>query len=101
MREWSIGGDFGLPKRESNNNNDRGRKDIDQSFSRRGSIVDLSPNDIDTFESLIEQRPQAKKNRDVDTADSIRDQLDQEFNVKVDEKSMYNSTSSMRLFRNK
>lgn len=80
LREWSIGGDFGLPTKK---NNDRNRP-----FVRRGS-GDLTDDEIDTISSMVEERAEAKKNRDFATADEIRDELDRAFSVKVDDKSEY------------
>ena len=79
LREWSIGGDFGIPKKNSRNGDN-------DSYQRRGG-GDLSPEDVTEVMDLIDVRAKAKKNRDFNTSDELRDVLDERFAVKVDDKS--------------
>jgi cysteinyl-tRNA synthetase len=77
LREWSIGGEFGLPSKS----NDKNRP-----FARRGG-GDLSDEEVAIVTSLVEERDQAKGKRDFATADEIRDELEARFSVKVDDRS--------------
>ena len=79
LREWSIGGDFGTVKKSTRNDND-------DSYERRGG-GDLSPEQVTEIIDLISVRSKAKKSRDFNTSDEIRDVLDERFGVKVDDKS--------------
>ena len=78
LREWSVGGDFGLPTK---NNRDR-----DRPFVRRGG-GDLTEDEIAEITEMVQARAEAKKMSDFDTADSIRDALEARFSVKVDDRS--------------
>jgi hypothetical protein len=79
-REWSVGGDFGDEQANSAHN---GRK---QGWTRRGG-GDISEAETAVVSSMLEERIQAKKERDFNTADQIRDDLYLNFSVKVDDKS--------------
>ena len=78
LREWSIGGDFGMMKKSRNGNDD--------TYQRRGG-GELSPEEEAEIVDLIAIRAKAKKNRDFNTSDELRDVLDERFAVKVDDKS--------------
>lgn len=67
-KQWSVGGVFG-------------------SYACRGSTGDLTEDDLAAITSMIAERSEAKKNRDYDTADSIRDELRESYAVEVDDKS--------------
>jgi cysteinyl-tRNA synthetase len=75
-REWSVGGDFGEVKRDS----DRDRP------------YDMAPESLDPGEELViiqdlvAQRSKAKKTRDFSTADAIRDELMEDYNVAIDDR---------------
>jgi len=78
MKLWSIGGVFdelGVSGR-----NPRGV------YTRRGG-GDISDEDIAQVEELLKTRYLAKKERDFDTADGIRDDLMRQFNVRLDDRS--------------
>lgn len=76
LRQWSVGGDFGLPTKNKK----------DGQFVRRGG-GDLSEEEVAEISDLVEERARAKKNRDFETADELRDTLEARFFVKVDDKS--------------
>ena len=75
-REWSVGGDFGEAKTDS----DRDRP------------YDMSPHslavgdDLSNIQNLVAQRSKAKKTRDFNSADSIRDELQSVYNVEIDDR---------------
>lgn len=75
LREWSIGGDFGLPS-----------KTRDGPFVRRGG-GELTDDEVEEISEIVEERANAKKNRDFENADELRDLLEARFSVKVDDKS--------------
>ncbi len=77
LREWSIGGNFGATNKSSRN---------DDTYQRRGG-GDLSPEEEAEIIDLVAMRAKAKKNRDFDTSDELREVLDERFAVKVDDKS--------------
>lgn len=75
LREWSIGGDFGLkPKRGEG------------PFVRRGG-GELSVEEEAEIADLVDVRARAKKNRDFQTSDELRDLLESKYSVKVDDQS--------------
>merc|ERR1711865_81202 len=76
LKQWSVGGDFGPdgPK-------PRGV------YERRGG-GDLTDEQLENIKKLLFERSGAKKNRDFDTADYIRDNLRDEYNIQIDDKSM-------------
>jgi cysteinyl-tRNA synthetase len=76
LMEWSRGGDFG----EST-----GRESRD--YVRRGG-GDLSPDEVFAVQSMIKMRVQAKKARNFDKADGIRDELRFAYNVSVDDTTL-------------
>jgi cysteinyl-tRNA synthetase len=78
LREWSVGGDFGL--KPSSKKRD--------SYARRGGGELTADQEADILD-IVEQRAIAKKNRDFDAADELRDILDEQFSVKVDDKSTF------------
>ena len=82
-REWSIGGDFGVKETAKKR----------KSYIRRGG-GDLTVDDEAEISEIVEERARVKKNRDFDTADELRDILDRQYSVKVDDKStfVYNFT---------
>ena len=70
LRQWSVGGDFGIPTRDRN-----------YAISPDSEI----PENANEIQQLVEERNEARKVRDFDTADAIRDDLlDQ--NIMVDDK---------------
>ena len=77
LREWSIGGNFGMPNKASRN---------DDTYRRRGG-GDLTPEEEAEIIDLVAMRAKAKKNRDFNTSDDLREVLDERFAVKVDDKS--------------
>jgi len=83
LKEWSIGGDFG----EEHN----AQRELSEAFKSRGYIKSassspLSPEDEEYITARIEERSIAKKNRDFETADYIRDELNEKFYVVIQDK---------------
>ena len=79
LREYSVGGNFGLSS---------SKKRMGDAFVRRGG-GDLTPEQEAEIVDLVEVRAQAKKKRDFNAADELRDILDTQFSVKVDDKSKF------------
>lgn len=77
LRQWSIGGSFDKPG--------RGPPD-DSPFQRRGG-GDLTKEQEATIAKLVEERNNAKRDKDFGKADRIRDRLGDEFLVRVDDRS--------------
>jgi cysteinyl-tRNA synthetase len=77
LREWSIGGDFGTVRKRSGS---------DETYMRRGG-GDLTSEQEAEIIDIVSVRAVAKKKRDFATADELRDVLDSQFDVKVDDKS--------------
>jgi len=83
LKMWSVGGDFGT---EHN-----ARRELSHQFATRGyvkstSSLELSPEDATYIQEQIDQRSTAKRDRDFETADDIRDFLLQKFDVSIDDK---------------
>lgn len=83
LREWSVDGDFGA---EAN-----AQRELAMSMSNRGYIKsslsqELSPEDEEYVTKRIEERSQAKSDRDFDTADAIRTELETSYNVIIQDK---------------
>ena len=72
---WSVGGDFGegSPRRR-----DR--------YTRRGG-GGLADEDLAIVTNILSQRAQAKKDRDFDLADDLRDELKSTYNIVIDDKN--------------
>jgi cysteinyl-tRNA synthetase len=73
-RQWSIGGVF------SGGGGDFG------DFVRRGGGT-LTADEEDTIVSLIAERNDAKRDKDFGQADRIRDRLNEEFKIRIDDRS--------------
>jgi hypothetical protein len=83
LKEWSVGGDFG-----EEHNKQRELADI---FSNRGYIkssasLSLSPEDEQYVQEKVDERCQAKKDRDFSKADEIRQLLEDSFDVSINDK---------------
>jgi len=78
LQEWSVGGDFGITQRKN--------KDRDRPYVRRGG-GGLTEEDVAAISDLVEKRSLAKRNRDFEVADDIRDELQQKYSVKIDDRS--------------
>jgi cysteinyl-tRNA synthetase len=76
LREWSVRGDFG----------EAGPPDRNRPYVRRGG-GDLSDDQVSTIQSMVFERAEAKKNRDFDVADEIRDELRDTYSVSLDDKT--------------
>jgi cysteinyl-tRNA synthetase len=77
-RQWSVGGGFGMP--------DRGMDRRDRFPPYEMSPSSEVSEDAGTIQGLVEQREAARKDRDYDTADDIKDELRDSYNVVVDDK---------------
>lgn len=77
LKQWSVGGDFGPDGPKPKN---RGV------YARRGGGT-LTEEEVDTINNLIMERHHAKRDRDYDTADDIRDHLRNTYNIQLDDKS--------------
>ena len=80
---WSVGGDFG----EEHNT----RRELSHQFSTRGymksqSSLALSEEDETYIQEQMDERSAAKRDRDFQTADDIRENLQQEYDVSVNDK---------------
>jgi cysteinyl-tRNA synthetase len=78
LREYSIGGEFGLPQKVDRN----------RPFERRGG-GDISAEEEAEIVAMVSERAEAKQKRDFDTADFLRDKLESKYCVKVDDKSEF------------
>ncbi|KAL3771369.1 hypothetical protein ACHAWU_004642 [Discostella pseudostelligera] len=56
-------------------------------YNQRGPGKDLTADDVATISALVAERSEAKSTMDYDRADVIFDQLTNEFNVNIDDKS--------------
>ena len=72
---WSVGGDFGegSPRRRDG-------------YTRRGG-GGLPDDDLAIVTNMLSERAQAKKDRDFDLADELRDELKSTYNVVIDDKN--------------
>lgn len=80
---WSIGGDFG----EEHNS----RRELSHQFATRGYIksqssLPLSQDDEAYVQEQIDERAAAKRDRDFQIADDIRENLLQQFDVSINDK---------------
>ena len=80
---WSVGGDFG----EEHN----ARREMSHQFSNRGYVrsqgsLPLSAEDEAYVQEQIDRRTEAKRDRDFRTADGIREDLQREFDVSINDK---------------
>jgi hypothetical protein len=73
---WSVGGDFG----------EGAQRRRDGGYTRRGG-GGLPDEDLVTVTNMLSERAQAKKDRDFDLADELRDELRSTYNIVVDDKN--------------
>lgn len=83
LKMWSVGGDFG----EEHNT----RRELAHQFAARGYIkskssLPLSAEDEEYIQDQLDQRSAAKRDRDFRTADGIREDLLQQYDVSVNDK---------------
>ena len=72
-RQWSVGGDFGIEYREA-------------SGPYVMASVSQATDESAEIQSLVDEREEARKQRDFDTADDVKDQLINAYNVVIDDK---------------
>lgn len=80
---WSVGGDFG--------DEHNARRELSHQFSTRGymksqSSLPLSQDDEAHVQEQIDERSAAKRDRDFQTADAIREDLLQQYDVSINDK---------------
>ena len=83
LRQWSVGGDCG----EEHNR----QREMSNEFANRGYIKSTSSLPIPEKDEAyileqIAERSQAKSDRDFDTADAIRDELKDNYEVIINDK---------------
>ena len=78
MKLWSVGGAF-----EETGGNTRAARGV---YTRRGG-GNISEDTVQEIQDLLMERYQHKKTRDFESADAIRDQLMNNYDVKVDDRS--------------
>lgn len=87
LRQWAVAGDFEfLDKKDPSPQNRNGQFGSFQ-FNRRGDGGSLSKEEEETILGMLKKRDEHKKNRKYKSADSIRDKLRDEFNVRVDDRN--------------
>lgn len=82
LKQWSVGGDFGPEHRAA--------REMADKFSNRGylkskSSLDLEDEEEEYIQSHVDSRAKAKKDRQYETADKIRLDLAQRFDVTISE----------------
>ena len=88
LRQWSVGGNFGRINGDRNTNDKSNSNVRDRVFVRRGG-GNLTNEQLAEIAELVQERDEAKRNFDYETADAIRDTLDARFSVRVDDRSKY------------
>jgi len=83
INQWSVNGDFG---EEHNQQRQMADKFSNRGYIKSQSSLDLSSEDEEYVQQQVDERSQAKKDRDFGTADDIRDFLQQKYDVNVDDK---------------
>jgi cysteinyl-tRNA synthetase len=83
LKEWSVGGDFG---EEHNKQREMAEKFSNRGYIKSTSSLPLEPEVEDEIQVMIDERVEAKKDRDFNTADDIREELTQQFDVMVNDK---------------
>lgn len=84
LRQWSVGGDFG---EEHNTQRELAEKFANRGYIESQSSVNNYPDDVVAIiEKRIDDRNAAKKNRDFETADSIREELLAKYDVTINDK---------------
>lgn len=83
LKMWSVAGDFG---EEYNAQRDMAHKFANRGYIKSASSISLSPEDEALVGEQLRERFEAKRNRDFDTADAIRDDLLLNFDVSINDK---------------
>jgi len=78
LRQWAVGGMF---------NNKRNAPSFDTPFAKRGGGGDLSEEQEALIAQLLEERSEAKRDKEFGKADRIRDRLESEFKVRIDDRA--------------
>ena len=79
-KQWSIGGDFGP---EANELRKKFEDFGNQGYAQSISSTQLSGEEVERIQQQIDERFRARKNRDFELADSIRDALLEEYDVTI------------------
>lgn len=86
LRRWSVNGDFGKEEIEEDlRSYDDGPRPT--TYTRRGG-GDLSDEELELVDKLLAERTDMKRARDFLAADSIRERLMADFQIRVDDRSM-------------
>mmetsp|Transcript_11934 Transcript_11934/g.17946 ORF Transcript_11934/g.17946 Transcript_11934/m.17946 type:complete len:768 (-) Transcript_11934:44-2347(-) len=90
LRLWSIGGDFGAAMEQLID----AKPDLNRGYAKSRTCGPVSAEDEEYIADMVARRFQAKKDRDYDTADSIRDDLKERMGVFIDDKQRVWSVAS-------
>ena len=82
-KQWSVGGDFGP---EANEQRNAFEEFANRGFLQSKSSRSMPQEDIDYIQKQIDERVQAKKDRDFELADDIRDTLSNQYDVTIADK---------------
>ena len=83
LRQWSVGGDFG---EEHNRQREMSHEFANRGYIKSTSSLPVSEKDEAYIVEQIVARSEAKADRDFDTADSIRDELKDNYEVIINDK---------------
>jgi cysteinyl-tRNA synthetase len=82
LKQWSVGGNFG-PNQEENTTTSTSRGSI---YARNGG-GSVTPENQAAIEQLLNERAAHQLNKDYGKADRVRERLETEFNVRVDDRN--------------
>ncbi len=83
LKQWSVGGDFG---EEHNAQRELADKFANRGYIKSASSLDLDEEEEEYIQHHVDARVTAKKDRNFDTADKIRLDLAQRFDVTINDK---------------
>ena len=87
FKEWrGDGEDWDQSSRGRGGNNRNGGEFSVRQYTHRGPGLSLSEEDKELISGLVAKRAQAKATRDYDLADSVREQLTQDYSVTIDDR---------------
>ena len=79
LRQWTVGG---FPEVQ-----DERKSKFNNAYIRRGGAGSLTSEDEERISSMLAKRDMHKRNRKFKSADAIRDQLREEYNIQVDDRN--------------
>ena len=80
---WSVGGDFGA---EHNSSREMAHQYANRGYVKSTSSLALSPEDEAFVQEQLDERSAAKRDREFQTADDIRENLLQQYDVSINDK---------------